>query len=164
MDAGRILNAPREVEIGGRTYSVRDLDLDRQFQLSQWFFDQAVLAVERMPLDEPARDRWRRQVLDAREDYLPGGAVFNAKALTPAGAAKALFLALTDDHPELEEEAVRRWVLDGIEAAARAAVEALGDPKASSPGASAPGARRSGGSGTSTGGRSKKSAASRRRK
>jgi hypothetical protein len=164
IDPKRLANAPREVEIEGKTYKVRDLDIDRQFQLAQWFFDRRVAAVERMPLDDAAKEAYRKALLKDYDAYQPGGDAFNVAALTPAGAAHGLYLALTDDYPELDEETVRRWVLQRIEAAITAAVQAAGDPKASSPGSSHPGGNACPTCGTSTSARSEKFSRSRRRK
>jgi hypothetical protein len=161
---GQLTNAAREVEIGGKVYKVRELDVDRQFQLAQWFFDRRLAAVERMEAGEDVKERWRTSLMRDFDSYQPGGVAYSQAAVTPAGAAKGLYLALADDNPGVEEETVRKWFVDRIEAAARAAVEAQGDPKASSPGSSQPGARRCPTCGGKLKGRSPRSAASRRHK
>lgn len=166
MNIASLVNAPRELEIDGVKYKVKDLDVDRLFQLSQWLQDRAFAAIARQPLDEPVKDRMRVLLAGqvAAGMYEPGGEIFLSGCLTPTGAAHALYLALLDETPDIDEAKVLAWVQAGLEEACKAAMESVGDPKASPHGASRRGAKSSRTSGTAKGGRSTKSKRSRRRK
>lgn len=167
-DLADVLGVPDTFEYEGKSYKVRELTLIQRARFGQWLKDRAKQEVART-LEAP--DEFKRQAISAvYADIAAGvyswGSEASIKALcTPEGCAYALYLALSEDHPEVDEELAAKMFEAKLNELAEKVLRAASDPKASSgTGGSPPGRTSSRSSGTGTAGRSKKSRGSRRRR
>jgi hypothetical protein len=153
MNLPDALSPPDAFEYEGRTYKVRELDLEQGAQFSQWLKDRALSEIARQTeLPDEFRSQLRADVLReiAAGVYDWQGPVSVQAMFTPEGAAKVLQVALSRDHPGIELDTARKIVRAKLDQLAELMLRAHG-PKSSAPAGSGAGRRSTPGSRTSRG-------------
>lgn len=132
MTLADMLNAPSEIEYGGRVYKLRKPTLLEEGAFQRWLEQRAYDAIERRTYQDPEQqDRDRRNLNNdvAAGVFEYGGEVSLTALRTPGGSAKIVQIVLADQGVD---DATARGIVDAeLKKVAAALIrKATDDPKA----------------------------------
>lgn len=128
-----LLRMPTEIRLGNVTYRPKELTITQIAQYTCWLKSRALASLESTLIDVPdhVAEAHRRElrILEASGEFDWGGTACNRSLFTLSGKAKAMELALAENHPEVDDVLALKLVQENERALLPIYRELVKDPK-----------------------------------